>query len=91
MTASKETYETTPCVFVVDDDETTCRGFARLIRLSGYEVETYGSAHDFLATAQYSEVCPSCLVLDIQLPDRSGLDLQSELNGILPIILITQE
>ncbi|MGF6901440.1 response regulator transcription factor [Paraburkholderia sp. GAS348] len=75
-------------VFVVDDDESVCRAFARLIQFAGYRVETFGSARAFLDRIR-AETCPACLILDIQLPDVSGLELQRELNAAMPIIFIT--
>jgi FixJ family two-component response regulator len=75
-------------VFVVDDDDSVRRALARLIQSAGYRVETFGSAHAFLDRMR-ADICPACLVLDIQLPDLSGLELQRELNAALPIIFIT--
>jgi FixJ family two-component response regulator len=75
-------------VFVVDDDESVCRALARLIQSAGYRVETFGSARAFLDRVR-ADTCPACLVLDIQLPDLSGLELQRELHAALPIIFIT--
>jgi FixJ family two-component response regulator len=75
-------------VFVVDDDDSVCRAFARLIQSAGYRVETFGSARAFLDRMP-ADACPACLVLDIQLPDLSGLELARELDESLPIIFIT--
>ena len=75
-------------VFVVDDDDSVCRALARLIQSAGYRVETFGSARAFLDSRR-ADTCPACLVLDIQLPDLSGLELQRELDAALPIIFIT--
>jgi FixJ family two-component response regulator len=75
-------------VFVVDDDDSVCRALARLIQSAGYRVETFGSARAFLDSMR-ADSCPACLVLDIQLPDLSGLELQRELDAALPIIFIT--
>lgn len=77
-----------PVVFVVDDDDSVRKAFARLIRSAGHRVEAYGSAAEFLARGQ-TPACPSCLVLDIQMPDISGLQLQSQLGEALPIVFIT--
>lgn len=81
----------TPVVFVVDDDDAVRRALTRLIRSAGYRVEGFGSAHEFLACDLCAD-CTACLVLDVQLPDLSGLELQRELNGAgraLSIIFIT--
>jgi FixJ family two-component response regulator len=75
-------------VFVVDDDDSVCGALARLIRSAGYRVETVGSARSFLDRMPV-DACPACLVLDIELPDLSGLELARELNAALPIIFIT--
>ncbi|MFM0220479.1 response regulator transcription factor [Paraburkholderia dipogonis] len=75
-------------VFVVDDDDSVCRALARLIKSAGYRVETFSSARAFLDRMP-ADACPACLVLDIQLPDLSGLELARELNAALPIIFIT--
>ncbi|MFM0557919.1 response regulator [Paraburkholderia sediminicola] len=75
-------------VFVVDDDDSVRRGLARSIQSAGYRVETFGSAYAFLDRVD-SVTCPACVVLDVQLPDLTGLELQRELSGALPIIFIT--
>ncbi|WP_345816985.1 response regulator (plasmid) [Paraburkholderia sp. PREW-6R] len=75
-------------VFVVDDDDSVRRALARLIQSAGYRIETFGSAHAFLDRMR-ADTCPACLVLDIQLPDLSGLELQRELHAALPIIFIS--
>jgi FixJ family two-component response regulator len=77
-----------PQVFVVDDDASVRRALARLIQSSGYRVETFASAREFLARA-ITAACPACLVLDVRLPDLDGLQLQRELGGTFPVIFIT--
>jgi len=77
-------------VFVVDDDRSIRESLRNLIRSAGLSVQTFSSAQEFL-TSQRPKA-PSCLVLDVQLPDLSGLDLQQELakGGVqIPIIFIT--
>jgi FixJ family two-component response regulator len=79
-----------PVVFVVDDDPSICEALTSLLRSVGLSVETFGSAREFL-TCQRPDA-PGCLVLDVQLPGLSGLDLQRELAAAqinLPIIFIT--
>ena len=83
-------HEDNPCVFVVDDDQSTRESLRNLLRSTGLNVQTFASAHEFL-TSQRPDV-PSCLVLDVQLPGLSGLDLQQELakgHAPMPIIFIT--
>jgi DNA-binding NtrC family response regulator len=77
-------------VFVVDDDRSIRESLKNLIRSVGLDVQTFSSAQEFLTTQRPKT--PSCLLLDLQLPDLSGLDLQQELAkaGVkIPIIFIT--
>ena len=79
-----------PVVLVVDDDPSLRDALSSLLRSVGLRVEVFGSAPEMLE-APLPEVA-SCLVLDIRLPKRSGLDFQSELieaNIQMPIIFIT--
>lgn len=64
-------------IAAVDDDENLCRSFARLLRAAGMESVTYPSAEAFLADTKHPRF--DCLVLDIQLPGISGLELQEQL------------
>ena len=80
----------TPYVFVVDDDVSVRESLESLIRSAGLRPLTFASARDFLAFPRVR--APSCLVLDVQLPDQSGLDLQRSVAGArmdMPIIFIT--
>src|SRR5467141_2279281 len=77
-------------VCVVDDDASVREAVGGLLRSVGMTVETFGSAREFLARARRD--APSCLVLDVELPGLSGLDLQQELvkgNVRVPIIFLT--
>jgi DNA-binding NtrC family response regulator len=79
-----------PFVFVVDDDASIRDSLSDLISSAGLNVQTFASAQEFL-TSQRPDA-PSCLVLDVQLPGLSGLDLQRELAKLgvqIPIIFIT--
>ena len=79
-----------PLVYVVDDDASVREALGSLIRSAGLEVETFASAQEFLARPRAD--VPSCLVLDVQLPGLSGLDLQHELAKAdvqIPIIFLT--
>jgi FixJ family two-component response regulator len=80
----------TPIVFVVDDDVSVRESLEALIRTEGWRPETFTSAHEFLARPRVQT--PSCLILDISLPDLNGLDLQKRIAGDrtdMPIIFIT--
>jgi FixJ family two-component response regulator len=80
----------TPIVFVVDDDVSVRESLESLIRSEGWQPETFASAQEFLSHPRAST--PSCLVLDVTLPDLSGLDLQKRIAGDrkdMPIIFIT--
>ena len=81
---------TAPTVFVVDDDVSVRESLDLLIRTAGWRPETYDSAEAFLACPPAPG--PSCLVLDVSLPDLNGLDLQQRIGtdrADLPIIFIT--
>ncbi|HEU4456118.1 MAG TPA: response regulator [Longimicrobium sp.] len=82
--------QATPIVFVVDDDVSVRESLEALIRFAGWRPETYASAHEFLARPGAD--VPSCLVLDVSLPDLNGLDLQKRVaddRTDMPIIFIT--
>ena len=77
-------------VLVVDDDVSVREALGSLIRSAGLRVETFASAQEFLARPRAD--VPSCLVLDVQLPGLSGLDLQkrmAEVNLEIQIVFIT--
>lgn len=81
---------TKPLIAVVDDDRSVVKSLARMLRLAGYAVDTYGSAREFLASLPASP--PQCLVLDVHMPEMSGLELQDRLEAqgaCVPVILIT--
>jgi FixJ family two-component response regulator len=80
----------TPIVFVVDDDVSVRESLAALLRYAGYEAEMFASAREFLARPAVQ--VPSCLVLDVSLPDLNGLELQERIAADrveMPIIFIT--
>jgi FixJ family two-component response regulator len=79
----------TPVVFVVDDDVSVREALEPLIRYAGWQPETFASAQDFLDRPRLT--VPSCLVLDVSLPDLNGLDLQKRIvdRTDMPIIFIT--
>lgn len=79
-----------PIVFVVDDDVSVRESLELLIKFAGWQPETFSSAADFLARPR--STTPSCLVLDVSLPDLNGLELQKLIASEridMPIIFIT--
>ena len=78
-----------PVVFVVDDDASVRKSLELLIESAGWATEVFGSAQEFLARPRASGPC--CLVLDVCLPDLSGLDLQTLVaeRTEMPVIFIT--
>jgi FixJ family two-component response regulator len=90
MRAESRLPESKAIVFVVDDDLSVREGLERLLKAVGWKVETFASAQEFLAHRK--ENIPSCLVLDVELPGLSGLDLQKQImeaNREIPIVFIT--
>ena len=82
--------ESSPIVYVVDDQPLVCLSLKRLLRSVGLEARTFGSALEFLHSQRPD--APGCLVLNVRLPGLSGLDLQTELavrKISLPIIFVT--
>lgn len=80
----------TPIVFVVDDDVSIRESLESLIRWAGWRPETFSSAQEFLSRPAVD--APSCLVLDVRLPDLNGLDLQKRIaadQSAMPIIFLT--
>ena len=82
--------DVTPVVYIVDDDISVRESLEGLIQEAGWRPRVFSSAQDFLAHPRTSG--PNCLILDVSLPDLSGLDLQRHLaeHGIMmPIIFLT--
>ena len=79
-----------PRVFVVDDDDSVRQSLELLISSAGWEPQTFASAQEFLSCPRV--LAPSCLVLDVNLPDLNGLELQKLISDDridMPIIFIT--
>ncbi|MCX6878383.1 MAG: response regulator [Verrucomicrobia bacterium] len=77
-------------VAVVDDDDSVCRSFSRLLRAAGYQPVSYSSAEGFLEDTKRPRF--DCLVLDIQLEGITGLELRRRLaavNDATPVVFIT--
>ena len=91
MTATAPKSQQQPIVFVVDDDISVRESLELLIKFAGWQPETFASAKDFLQRPPTSST-PSCLVLDVSLPDLNGLELQKLIGSEridMPIIFIT--
>src|SRR6476620_6795388 len=71
-----------PQIAVVDDDPAVLKALSRLLRSRSFHVHTYGSGQDFLASL--ANGLPECLIVDFQMPEMNGLELQQHLlsNGI---------
>ncbi len=81
-----------PTVFIVDDDASICRSLARLVRQAGLDGRTYPSAEAFLETHPAPPSRPACLVVDLQMPGLSGLELQQRLlesHSSCPVVFIS--
>ena len=90
MAQSRGMHDTNPCVLIVDDDPAFRDSVGRLLRSIGLDTRQFSSVPDFF-NAELPDR-PTCLVVDIRMPGRSGLELQRELaaaNRRLPIIFIT--
>lgn len=80
----------TPTVYLVDDDESFRVAMARLLRASGVEVKAFASAQDFLASGLDDST--GCLLLDLEMPEMSGLELQAMLARTgrgMPVIFLS--
>lgn len=77
-------------VFVIDDDRSVCTGISRLLHSAGYETEVFHSATDYLHREPFQGI--GCLILDVRMPQVSGIELQHHLNkrnSTLPVIFLT--
>jgi len=82
--------EKSASIAIVDDDPSVLRALGRLLRTCFSDTKTYCSAQEFIDSLPQS--VPACLIVDLQMPEMTGLDLQNHLkrNGILiPTIIIT--
>jgi FixJ family two-component response regulator len=82
--------QASPWIAIVDDDPSVLKGLARLLRAHAFEVKTYTSARDFLVALP--EGLPECLIVDLQMPELTGLELHRHLtrSGVqIPTIVIT--
>ena len=82
--------EASPWIAIVDDDPAVLKALSRLLRSHAFRARTYGSGREFLAALPAG--LPDCLIVDLQMPEMNGLELQQHLvsSGIkIPTILIT--
>jgi FixJ family two-component response regulator len=79
----------TPMVFIVDDDVSVRESLELLIRCAGWQSQTFASAQEFLSHPRV--FTPNCLILDVELPDINGLELQQQIGEDYhpPIIFLT--
>jgi len=86
----RESGKSDAIIAIVDDDASVREGLQSLIRSAGWRVETFVSAQEFLG--RRGAEAPSCLILDLQLPGLSGLDLQKRMAKVgleIPIVFLT--
>jgi FixJ family two-component response regulator len=77
-------------IAVVDDDNSVRKALRRLLRSADLDTDAYGSANEFLTSLQTA--VPDCVVLDLQMPEMSGLELQQRLRDSsisLPVVILT--
>ena len=82
--------QASPWIAIVDDDPAVLKALARLLRARAFEARTYTSAREFLEVLP--DGVPECLIVDLQMPEMTGLELQRHLtrNGLrIPTIVIT--
>lgn len=82
--------DTTPTIFVVDDDEAMRDSMTWLLEGEGYRIACFDSGESYLTA--WSPAMRGCLVLDVRMPEMSGLELQEKLDSLgsrLPIIFVT--
>src|SRR5262245_48536820 len=90
LSSTSRLSSSTPIVFVVDDDVSVRESLELLIESAGWRAETFASAQEFFARPR--PMVPSCLVLDVTLPDVNGLDVQKRVaveRSDMPVVFIT--
>ena len=81
-----------PLIAIVDDDEPVRRALARLLEAYSFQVQTYPSGREFLASVKIE--VPACLIIDLRMNDMTGLELLDHLDGIglrIPTIVATAD
>jgi FixJ family two-component response regulator len=84
--------DTTPTVFIVDDNHSVLRSLSRVVRQAAYKPVTFSSADHFLDAIANAPIQPACLLLDLHLPGMNGLEVQKHLAAIpaaCPIVFIS--
>lgn len=77
-------------VFIIDDDDATRKSLGRLLRAEDIQAESFSSARDYLARPHYDGI--GCILLDVNMPELSGIELQAQLVDLgeeIPIIFLT--
>ena len=77
-------------IFIVDDDAAVLKALSRLLRATGYDIQSYTSPREFLTG--HDATVPGCAVLDVSMPGLDGLELQQALTaggGLRPVIFVT--
>jgi RNA polymerase sigma factor (sigma-70 family) len=90
MIANPDTSRSNATVFIIDDDHCVLESIDRSLRTTGFEIEAFSLANEFLAALDESR--SGCVVTDVRMPGMSGLQLQSELHARhahIPVILIS--
>ena len=90
MTAGGKDIKAKPTIYIVDDDDGMRRALTVLMTTVGYHAVPFAKPTDFLA--KHDPRQPGCLVLDVRMPEMSGLEVQQQLNrsgALIPVILIT--
>jgi len=82
-----------PQIIIVDDEESVCRAMSRLIRSLGMDARAFTSSQEFVHVMESEpQIAADCVILDVQMPGLSGLQVQAALNLLktpVPIIFIT--
>lgn len=89
-TTSRKTTSAQPAIYIVDDDDGMRRALSVLMSTVGYQVIAFDQPEEFLQKFDPNQ--PGCLVLDVRMPQMSGLEVQQELNrrgAMLPVIMVT--
>jgi FixJ family two-component response regulator len=82
--------EAAPYIAVVDDEPAVCKAFGRLLRAAKFDVETFCCGADLLASMEGRR--PSCVVLDLHMPDMNGFEVQLRLAAVnVQVVIITAD